>query len=171
MRAKYPRAVVGQQDGLSLRLQALQQLMYIRLPLLVQPLKGSSSIRISGSSMMAWAMARRWVMPREYFPTCFLLSGSRPTRRITSSIRWLTGFAADIRQQGQVLPGAVMVQKAGVFDDDAGGRREIYIFADHLIKNCDSPLCGFRKTADTAHQRGLAAAVFTDQADDGAGGK
>ena len=40
---------------------------------------GSSKMSRSGSSRMAWASPSRWRIPREYFPTCLGLSGSRPT--------------------------------------------------------------------------------------------
>ena len=55
-------------------------------PSLSSPFNGSSKRRISGSSMIACAIPRRWRIPSEYFPTCFLLSGSSPTIRIALRI-------------------------------------------------------------------------------------
>ena len=61
-------------------------------PWLSRPFMGSSRIRRNGSSMMACAMPRRWRIPREYLPTCFFASGSRPTFRMASSISFFPIF-------------------------------------------------------------------------------
>ena len=50
-----------------------------RTPSLSSPLKGSSRTKSCGSSIIAWAMPRRCRIPKEYFPTGFFISGSRPT--------------------------------------------------------------------------------------------
>lgn len=166
-----PRAVTSQQDGFSLRLQALQQLMYIRLPLLVQAIERLiqyQDIRVFHDGLgdgQALGHAKG-IFP--YMLFAVRVQADQADHLVDAP---LIRLAADIRQQGQVLPGAVVVQKAGVLDDDACGRRKVHVLADHLAKHRHTPFAGLCKAADTAHQRGLAAAVFTDQADDGAGGK
>ena len=53
-------------------------------PCLSRPLKGSSNIKSSGSSMIACAIPRRSRIPREYCPTFFLDRGSSPRARIVA---------------------------------------------------------------------------------------
>ena len=55
-------------------------------PRLSSPLNGSSSIKKSGSSMIAWAIPSLCRIPREYFATGFFRSGSSPTRCNTRRI-------------------------------------------------------------------------------------
>ena len=47
---------------------------------------------MSGSSMIACASPSRWRIPSEYLPTCFLLSGSRPTLFIALRIACLSAL-------------------------------------------------------------------------------
>lgn len=110
---------------------------------------------------MAWAIPRRWRMPREYFPTVFFHVRVKAYLAKNQADVGFGDLPSHIRQNFQIFSACILGEKAGSFDDDSETFREIYVPADLFSEHMDGSCGGGEETADALHQHGFAGTIVS----------